>query len=153
MRYYYPFNIQISAMMITTTSEHALRALIRLAEEPEGCLLGGREMAEELGIPPNYLSKVLLTLRNAGIVDTTRGQGGGYRLLRDPEEITLMEAVELFEGVSTRPHCFLGEKAVCSDDDPCPAHKYFRHVRKSYIAYLEETTIGTLSDQKRRTAK
>lgn len=127
--------------------------MIRLAQQADDALLGGKEMAEELGIPPNYLSKVLLTLRNAGIVDTTRGQGGGYRLLKAPGEITLVEVVELFEGVSTRPHCFLGEKAVCSDDDPCPAHQYFRHVRESYIKYLEETTIGALAKQKRRSVK
>lgn len=135
--------------MITTTSEHALRALIRLAQEPGDSLLGGGEMAAELGIPSNYLSKVLLTLRNAGIVGTMRGQGGGYRLLRAPGEITLIEVVELFEGISTRPHCFLGEKPVCSDEDPCPAHQYFRQVRKLYIRYLERTTIRMLAKKKR----
>ena len=131
--------------MITTTSEHALRALIRLAVEPEDSLVGGRDMAEDLGIPPNYLSKVLLTLRNAGMIETTRGQGGGYRLIRDAGGIALIEVVELFEGIATRPHCFLGEKNVCSDNDPCPAHKYFKHVRELYIRYLEKTTIGMLA--------
>jgi Rrf2 family protein len=134
--------------MISTTSEHALRALVRLACCEDGSLLGGKEMAAELDIPPNYLSKVLLTLRNAGTIDTTRGQGGGYRLIKDPKDIPLIDVVELFEGISTRPHCFLGEKPVCSDEDPCPAHQYFKRIRESYIRYLEKTTIFMLAKNK-----
>ncbi len=82
---------------------------------------------------------------DAGIVEATRGFGGGYRLQKAPGKIRLVDVVELFEGVSTRPHCFLGEKSVCSDDDPCPAHAHFRGVRKAYIRYLEKTTIGAIA--------
>ena len=66
--------------MITATSEYALRALVYLARLPKDELVGGKELSERQKIPANYLSKVLLTLRNAGLVDATRGFGGGYRL-------------------------------------------------------------------------
>lgn len=130
--------------MITTTSEYALRALVKLAQLASGELIGGKDLSKELSIPSNYLSKVMLTLRNAGIIEATRGYGGGYRLQKTADRIRLVDVVELFEGVSTRPHCFLGEKAVCSDDDPCLAHAHFRSVRQSYIHYLEKTTIGAM---------
>lgn len=133
--------------MITTTSEYALRALVKLAQTSSREFVGGRELSEELSIPSNYLSKVMLTLRNAGIVEAARGFGGGYRLQKAPGKIRLVDVVELFEGVSTRPHCFLGEKSVCSDDDPCPAHVHFRGVRKAYIRYLEKTTIGAMAKE------
>ncbi len=139
--------------MITTTSEYALRALLRLAQAPSGELVGGRELSEELHIPSNYLSKVMLTLRNAGIVETARGFGGGYRLQKAPSKIRLVDVVELFEGVSTRPHCFLGEKSVCSDADPCAAHAHFRVVRNAYIRYLEKTTIGVMANEAPRAVK
>lgn len=131
--------------MITTTSEYALRALVHLAQQPKGVLLGGKELSQQLDIPASYLSKVMLTLRNAGIVDATRGQGGGYRLLRPSQRIRLVEVVELFEGVYTRPHCFLGENHVCSDEHPCAAHGYFRNVRSAYIRFLERTSIASLA--------
>ena len=66
--------------MISTTSEYALRALARLALLSNGSTMLARDLAEDAGIPRNYLSKVLLALRNAGILDSTRGSGGGYRL-------------------------------------------------------------------------
>lgn len=131
--------------MISTTSEHALRALVQLAQIPQDDLLGGKDLSERLNIPANYLAKVMSTLRNAGIVDATRGQGGGYRLIRPGNKIPLVDVVELFEGVYTRPHCFLGENHVCSDEHPCAAHEFFRGVRSSYIRFLERTTIAALA--------
>ena len=56
----------------------------------------GRELADRAEVPPNYLSKILWALGNAGIIDATRGNGGGYRLKRTPSEIRLFEVVELF---------------------------------------------------------
>lgn len=131
--------------MISTTSEYALRALVQLAQLPKEELLGGKELSAELKIPANYLSKVLLTLGNAGILLATRGYGGGYRLLKSPRQIPLVDVVELFEGVYTRPHCFLGEDHVCSDQNPCAAHESFRRVRAAYIRFLENTTVATLA--------
>jgi hypothetical protein len=63
--------------MLTMTSEHALRALTRLALLPEGSSMLGRELAEQAAIPANYLSKILWTLENAVIIDATRGNRGG----------------------------------------------------------------------------
>lgn len=120
---------------------------MRLAQSSKGELVAGNRLSDQLNIPSGYLSKVMLTLRNAGIVETTRGYGGGYRLQKAPGKIRLVDVVELFEGVATRPHCFLGEKSVCSDADPCPAHVYFRDVRKAYIRYLEKTTIGAIAKE------
>jgi DNA-binding IscR family transcriptional regulator len=61
--------------MLSTTSEYALRALACLAGQPPGTALLGRNLAKAAEIPANYLSKILLTLRNAELVDTTCGWG------------------------------------------------------------------------------
>jgi Rrf2 family protein len=122
--------------MLSITTEHALRALSLLARTADGGSLLGRELSERADIPETYLSKIMLTLRNGGYVAATRGLGGGYRLLRAPETIALMDIVELFEGPRTRPRCVLGY-AGCSDETPCGAHKGWTVVRKCEIDFLE----------------
>ena len=133
--------------MLTATTEHALRALVHMARLPLGDSILGRDLAERASIPANYLSKILLTLRNAGYVETTRGFGGGYRLSIPPVQIKLIDVVELFEGVRGRPGCLLGEKHDCSDDNPCPAHAMWKEVKQAYLNFLESNTIADISKQ------
>jgi Rrf2 family transcriptional regulator, iron-sulfur cluster assembly transcription factor len=130
--------------MFSTTCEYALRALVRLAVMPNGDAVLGRDLARHADIPANYLSKILLTLRNAGILTTARGTGGGYRLRKPAEAIRLIEVVELFDGARAKPACLLGGKD-CSDENPCSAHEVWRAVRADYVAFLESTTLAAIS--------
>lgn len=127
-------------IMFSTTCEYALRALVRLAQMPDGAAILGRDLAQQADIPANYLSKILLTLRNAGILTTARGTGGGYRLRKSASEIRLIHVVELFDGARARPACLLGAKE-CSDENPCSAHNSWREVRDTYVRFLETTTL------------
>jgi len=127
--------------MFSTTCEYALRALVELARVPNGDAVLGRDLARSAQIPANYLSKILLTLRNAGILTTARGTGGGYRLRKTPTSIRLFDIVELFDGARAKPACLLGGKS-CSDEDPCPAHDSWRDIRAAYIEFLESTTLA-----------
>src|SRR6266542_1388551 len=119
--------------MLSTTAEHALRALAELARLPEGSSMLGRELAEHASIPANYLSKILWTLGNAGIIDATRGNRGGYRLKRNAAEVHLFEVVELFDRDRTRVACLLGGTRECDQDNPCTAHDAWRGVRTAYL--------------------
>jgi len=132
--------------MLSTTSEYALRALAHLARQPNGDAVLGRDLAHAAEIPANYLSKVLLTLRNAGLVDTTRGSGGGYRLRRPATEIYLIDVVELFEEISReKPTCFLGRTKPCSDSTPCTAHKAWRDLQAAYLGFLVSTPLSMIA--------
>jgi Rrf2 family protein len=131
--------------MLTITSKHALRALAHLASLPEGKTLLGKDLAKMAEIPPNYLSKILWALGSAGIIDATRGSGGGYRLSRRPERIRLIDVVELFDKPRVKPGCFLWENRDCSDGDPCTAHEMWRDVGAAYIRFLESTTLADIS--------
>jgi Rrf2 family protein len=135
--------------MLTTTSEHALRALTHLARLPEGSSMLGRELAEQAAIPANYLSKILWTLGNAGIIDATRGSGGGYRLKRSASEILLFEVVELFERDRAVVACILGGGKECDPDNPCTAHDAWRDVRTAYLDFLHTTTVTDISHSRR----
>ena len=79
--------------MLSTTAEHAIRAMAYLARVPQGQVVLAREIARETEIPPDYLSKILASLRNAGLLESTRGTNGGYRLLRPAAEIFLVDIV------------------------------------------------------------
>ena len=130
--------------MLSTTSQYALRALVRLAAEPDGAAVLGRDLAKECDIPANYLSKLLWQLRNAGLVSTARGSGGGYKLERPAREIRLMDVVEVFEGLRNRPTCLLG-KGECSDADACSAHHAWKKVRKTYLEFLDANTLADIA--------
>ncbi len=131
--------------MFSTTSEHALRALTVLARLPEGTAMLGRELADHAAVPANYLSKILWALGNAGIIDATRGNGGGYRLKRNASEIHLFEIVELFDRNRTKLDCFLGAGKACDQDDPCTGHGAWRGVRSAYVDFLHTTTLADIS--------
>jgi Rrf2 family protein len=132
--------------MLSTTSEYALRALAYLAAQPPGTALLGRNLARAADVPANYLSKILLTLRNAELVDTTRGLTGGYRLRRRAEEIFLIDVVELFDGVSrTKSACFLQHQKPCSSETPCGAHSLWRDVQSRYLGFLVSTPLSALA--------
>jgi len=131
--------------MLSTTSQYALRALCHLAAHPGRAVLG-RDLAQSVEIPANYLSKVLLTLRNAGLVDTHRGSGGGYRLRKPANEIRLIDVVELFEEISrTKLSCFLAHTRSCSDTTPCTAHSMWQRVMSSYLGFLTSTPLSAIA--------
>jgi Rrf2 family protein len=131
--------------MLSITSQYALRALSHLARQSGEAVLG-RDLAHSVEIPANYLSKVLLILRNAGLVDTTRGSGGGYRLRRPANEIYLIDVVELFEEISrTKPCCFLGRTRACSDGVPCTAHSLWHDLQAAYLGFLVSTPLSAIA--------
>ncbi len=131
--------------MLSITTEHALRALVHMARMPSGESILGRDLSKRARVPANYLSKILLTLRNAGYVETTRGQRGGYRLSRASQRIKLIEIAELFEGSRSRPGCLVGETPDCSDRRPCSAHGRWKEVKRSYAKFLETNTIADIA--------
>ena len=104
--------------MISITSEYALRALVALAAGGVGATMQTRELALEANVPRSYLSKILATLRRAGILGGSRGVRGGYSLARKPEKIALSEVVELFEIVRKQDACLLGRPEGCDDESP-----------------------------------
>ncbi|HET9695932.1 MAG TPA: Rrf2 family transcriptional regulator [Terriglobales bacterium] len=131
--------------MLSMTSQYALRALAELAKLPDQGSMLGKDLAQKADIPANYLAKILLSLKNAGVLGTARGSHGGYWLERSPETIKLEEIVKLFDGpVATNP-CVLGERKDCNENDPCTAHVRWSLIRKAYEAFLHETTIADLA--------
>jgi len=112
----------------------------------------GRELATQADIPANYLSKILWMLGNAGIIDATRGNRGGYRLKRAAAEIRLFEVVELFDRDRVSLACFLGGGKDCDCENPCTAHEAWRGVRTAYLDFLHTKTVADISQLERPNA-
>jgi Rrf2 family protein len=139
--------------MLSVTSEYALRSLTYLASQPKGAAVLGRDLAEQCDIPANYLSKILLALKNAGIIDAARGSGGGYSLHREPDNVRLIDVVALFEGTRAKPECLLGINNQCGDANPCSAHQAWRDLRNAYVHLLETTTLESISAKRPESAQ
>lgn len=90
--------------MLSAKTEYACLALARLAAEHGAAQpLQGRRLAAEEGIPEGFLVQILQELKRLGLVTSTRGASGGYRLAKHPEEFSLGEALDLLEGVPEAP--------------------------------------------------
>ena len=88
-------------MRLSKKTEYALRALVYSSRFPEGTTFQIRDLAEKNGIPKKFLELILLDLKNAGILTSRRGVGGGYLLARRPDTIRAAEIIEVFEGPMT----------------------------------------------------
>ena len=128
--------------MLTTTTQYALRALVAMSQLPVGGVVLGRDLSKMSGVPANYLSKILLDLKRAGIVAAVRGTGGGYHLTRPADEIHLIEVVKIFDPPRANPGCLLSSNGECRDNNPCAAHTRWVEVRRNYESFLESTTVS-----------
>jgi len=130
--------------MISRTSGYALEALLVIARR-DGRMTRATELALELDIPANYLSKILNALARAHILESERGPAGGFRLARPADEITFLDAVSVFEDTGTVRQCLLG-RGRCRDDHACPLHARWKAVSSPVFDYLRETRLGDLLD-------
>src|SRR3954447_2760300 len=85
------------AMKVTAKADYAVRAALELATVSEG-LLKGERIAQAQGIPLKFLENILIDLRHAGIVHAQRGAEGGFRLARDPRDVTIGQVIRAVEG-------------------------------------------------------
>ncbi len=125
------------------TAEHAIRALIYLARQPEGSAASAERVADALGAPANYLAKTMNVLAREGLLVGTRGPGGGYRLARPADQVRLSEVVEPFTDARPRTVCLLGDRP-CSDATPCAAHGQWKRLCAEIAAPLARTTLADL---------
>jgi bifunctional enzyme CysN/CysC len=87
-----------ATMRISAKADYAVRAAVELAAAPNGKAISAELIATSQGIPRNFLENILCELRNAGVVRSQRGNEGGYRLARGPEEVTVADIIRAVEG-------------------------------------------------------
>jgi Rrf2 family iron-sulfur cluster assembly transcriptional regulator len=130
--------------MLSRSSEYAVRALSLLAVDGENQSLQSREIAARLGLPPQFLTKILRRLTTTGLVASQRGRSGGFRLTRPAESISLLDVVLPFEEAQTEIVCLLGQ-AYCSDQNACPLHRPLTEIRARFYDLLEGTMLADVA--------
>ncbi len=106
--------------MISTRGRYAIRVMIDLAENEKDGRLPLKEIAERQGISKKYLEIIMKDLVAGGLVSGTSGKGGGYKLLRAPEDYPLGEVIELMEGSLATVACLEEGAPLCPRADECP---------------------------------
>jgi Rrf2 family protein len=134
--------------MLNQTAEYALRAVVSIAEQPDGRPIGAGKLAASLGIPQNYLSKTLHQLARAGVLESSRGKFGGFQLARPAARIFLLDIVTQFDELVGQQSCLMG-RTVCSDHSPCAAHSRWKGVGDKMAGFFRETTVADLMKVKR----
>jgi Rrf2 family protein len=129
--------------MLSKTALSVVKALVELAELPPNSFAGAATVAQRIDAPQNYLSKMLKGLVREQLVESQKGSGGGFRLSRRPERITLFDVVEPIDQVSKWDGCFLGGR--CDGRAPCSVHRRWSEVRETYLEFLKGTTIADLA--------
>jgi Rrf2 family protein len=129
-------------MKVSAKAEYACLAVLALARQgPEAPPLRIREISGEYGIPERYLVQILLQLKGAGLVASTRGALGGYRLARPASSISLSEILDVIDGPDTTALDSAGTKRPTA---PVLA-SVWESVRAAEHAVLDRTTIAQLA--------
>ena len=126
--------------MFSGTSEYALNAVFQLARHYGTGPRPVGEIAQEIGVPANYLSKILHALARAGVLNSSRGKHGGFELGHPPGDISLLMVVSVFDSIDARRRCLLG-RAQCSDDRACPVHARWGRIGEDIARFVRETTV------------
>jgi Rrf2 family iron-sulfur cluster assembly transcriptional regulator len=130
--------------VLNQSAEYALRATMRLAHLRPGAWAQASDLAQELALPANYLSKLMHQLVAAGVLESRRGRGGGFRLRRAPDQLTLGEVVAPFDPPSRYRECFLGGKR-CSAATACEVHDAWKPIADRLFEFLTETTVARMA--------
>lgn len=135
--------------MFSQTVEYALRAMVFLAQnndEPQPT----EQIAVATKVPAAYLSKVLQAMSREGLVKSQRGLHGGFRLLRDPSEINILDVVNAVDPIERIESCPLGLKS--HGKHLCPLHQRMDEALASVEKAFGETTLAeVLADPNRST--
>jgi len=135
-------------MRLTSFTDFALRALMRLAGEPDRSF-ATNEIATEFSISRNHLAKVVRDLADAGFVTTQRGVGGGFSLARPPQAITLGAVVRALEGDSALVECFREDGGDCALLPRCRLKIRLAAAREAFMHELDGTTLAECAYQPR----
>ncbi|MCL5980513.1 MAG: Rrf2 family transcriptional regulator [Gammaproteobacteria bacterium] len=132
-------------MLLSRTTEYALQALIYLATQRPGEPVLSRDISDYLGVPAQYLAKILQDMAKRGVLDSFKGRGGGFVLRPGAEGMNILEIIEIVEGQRFGEGCVLGLKA-CADETACPVHKQWSPIKRQVMDLLAQQTIGSMAE-------
>jgi Rrf2 family protein len=136
---------------ITTWAEYGLICTLHLAKRAAEGPITGREISERERLPGDYVEQILLRLRRADVVHSTRGAHGGYVLARAPELISIREIIAASELTTFDLHCITHpvEEARCAESSNCSIRPVWVLLQRKIDDVLESVHLGDLLEEER----
>ncbi|MFB1051198.1 Rrf2 family transcriptional regulator [Paraliobacillus sp. JSM ZJ581] len=133
-------------MQYSKATNYALHTMVFLALIPKEKTIGVRPLAEFQKVSPTYLSKVLTKLVKSGFIQSTPGVKGGYQLMKDATDITLLEIIHAIEGSATLFNCRLNNNDLHHNHD-CLIQEVMEEAEMKMENYLKEQTLEDIVKQ------
>ncbi len=134
--------------MLTKKTKYAIKALIMLGKNADQAPLHISEIAAQEKIPEKYLGAILGELRNAGLIYSRKGAGGGYLLSKKPEDISLVQILRLTDGPIAMVSCaslnYYHKCEECLDEATCGIKSTFVYIREACLQILLQKSIADL---------
>ena len=130
-------------MLVTRETDYAVRCALYLARKQDHLANVG-EIAKEMHIPKLFLAKILQRLVRGGIVESVRGAQGGYRLIKKPADVTLLDVFTAMQGTAPVNLCAV-DKRLCQLSSKCTVHPVWVDIRKEVEKRLKRETLEALS--------
>lgn len=134
-------------MKISTKGRYALRMLIDLAEHKEKGFIALKEIAERQNISKKYLEQIVPIMNRSGILVTNRGYQGGYKLAKEPDEITVGEILRCTEGSMAPVACLEQSPNQCERCKECITLPIWEGLQEVVTQYLESITLQDILDR------
>lgn len=134
-------------MRVSAKSDYALRALIEIAVRDDGKPVSAEELGKVQEIPHGFLQAILADMRRAGIVVSQRGQAGGWRFARGPEQITVADVIRAVDGPLVSVYGLRPESVSYSGNAEV-LQLVWVAARSSLREVFEKVTIAALASQK-----
>jgi Rrf2 family protein len=143
--------------MLSKKCKYAIHALVYLAERYQQGPVHIQDIAEQQHIPKKFLEAILLELRNAKILHSKKGKGGGYYLYRKPEDVNLIEIMRLMDGAIAMLPCvslnYYEPCEECRDEKNCGIRDVFIGVRDDTLRVLSESTLAQILERQKGTRR
>lgn len=128
-------------MRLTSFTDFGLRVLMRLASEPERTFTT-EQVAQEFSISRNHLTKVVRDLATGDFITTWRGAGGGFRLARPADSISLGDVVRALEGRHALVECFQSDGGACLLLPQCRLRARLAAAHEAFLRELDRSTLA-----------
>jgi len=133
-------------MLVSQTSEYALRAMAWLASAPPGEPVRSRDLAAGSGIPLHYLSKILRRLVLAELLVSQKGKRGGFVLARPTHEIRFLDILAAVDAYPTQGRCAFGW-GECDELNPCTMHDSWSELNESILSWAANNTLADVQSK------
>jgi Rrf2 family protein len=131
--------------MLSKKTKYALHALTYLGKHKDEGTVLIHDIAEEHGISHKFLENILLELKKAGMLGSKKGKGGGYYLIKEPQDIPLSKVIRLLDGPIALLPCvslnYYEPCAECKSEVECGINKVMIQVRDETLKILENKTL------------